>query len=167
MERAKSIKDIIEQVGRIERTNSNWGEKARIIAQKYIYNIQLTENCKRWMTEIYGLPKKTNGEIFKRFNQRWADLSNLILDFQVPAYVYMRPTRKMWVVDGWHNYQSVYEVFKDEERARNYYTDLLVKYPNGEVNCYEVGIETIYPHNTLIGKYTFLARKLQNNELKQ
>ena len=54
MERIKSIKDIIEQVGRIERTNNNWGEKARIIAQKYIYNIQLTENCKRWTTEIYG-----------------------------------------------------------------------------------------------------------------
>ena len=167
MERTKSIKDIIEQVGRIEGTNDSRRERARIIAQRYIYNIQLTENCKRWMTEIYGLPKKANGEIYKRFNQRWVDLSNLILDFQVPAYVYMRPTRKMWVVDGCHNYQSVYEVFKDEERARNYYTDLLVKYPNGEVNCYEVDIETIYPHNILVGKYTFLARKLQNDELKQ
>ena len=143
--KSKSIIDIISQYERICQysNRSNWEDVARSIAVRYIWNIKHTEFNKTLYKSIMSYPHhKSDGKVYKKYIREFEALNSQYFKTKVLKYIYMRPTERVWVVSV-DNMYNTYKVFRNQQTAQDYYTDLLLYYPSAKVRIYCEGEETM------------------------
>lgn len=143
--KSKSIIDIISQYERICQysNSSNWEDVARSIAVRYIWNIKHTEFNKTLYKSIMNYPHhKSDGKVYKKYIREFEALNSQYFKTKVLKYIYMRPTGRVWVVSV-DNMYNTYKVFRNQQTAQDYYTDLLLYYPSAKVRICCEGEETM------------------------
>ena len=149
--KSKSIIDIISQYERIclNSNESNWEDVARSIAMRYIWNIKHTEFNKTLYKSIINYPhNKSDGKVCKKYIKEFEALNRQYFKTKVSKDIYMRPTERVWVVSvdktyNTYNMYTTHKVFRNQQTAQDYYTDLLLYYPSAKVRICCEGEETM------------------------
>ena len=85
---------------------------------------------------------KSDGKVCKKYIKEFEALNSQYFKTKVLKYIYMRPTERVWVVSV-DNMYNTYKVFRNQQTAQDYYTDLLLYYPSAKVRIYCEGEETM------------------------
>ena len=143
MERFRTIENTLAQYERIVNTDINKSIKALPIMRRYIWNIVHNDAVREYFSELRRIPKGKRGAYLKRDIRRAEELKEKAYKSPVPMSEYTKETEPAWLVESCGS-AYCYEYFRNEERARDFLADMLVRHPKEKFIIEQVGIEETY-----------------------